>query len=167
RRIAALRVATVLLLSGTAVFAQVSTSSITGVVQDASGAVVSGAKVVATNEDTGVAFTTTTTSAGGYTIASVTPGRYTITITHSGFDSFSSVHNVLATGAPLVLNAQLRVGTVSESVEVESTYQRIETTNATISDIMTTKQVQNLPLNGRNPLSLLTLDRKSTRLNSS
>src|SRR5207248_1672820 len=103
-------------------------------------------------------FTTTTTSAGGYTIASVTPGRYTVTITHGGFDSFSSVHNVLATGAPLVLNAQLKVGAVTESVEVESTYQRLETTNATISDIMTTKQVQNLPLNGRNPLSLLTLE---------
>src|SRR6267378_3072424 len=141
------------------VSAQVSTSSITGAVTDASGAVVAGAKVEAKNEETGVVFNQNTTNSGNYSFASLTPGSYSITVTHPGFQTFSSVHNVLTVGTPLVVDVTLTVGTVGQTVEVvESNYQRLETSNATVSDIMDTKQVQNLPLNGRNPLALLTLE---------
>jgi hypothetical protein len=137
----------------------VSTSSITGVVTDASGAVVAGAKVELKNEDTGTVFNGTTTSAGVYSFASLTPGRYAVTVTQSGFQTFTSLHNVLTVGTPLVIDVALKVGSVGQSVQVvESTYQRIETSNATVSDVMDTKQVQDLPLNGRNPLALLTLE---------
>jgi hypothetical protein len=138
---------------------QVSTSSITGIVTDSSGAVVANAKVDAKNEDTGVVFEQSTTSAGTYTFPSLTPGRYSITVTMSGFQKFTSEHNVLTVGAPLVVDVTLAVGTIGQTVEVvESNYQRLETSNATVSDIMDTKQVQDLPLNGRNPLNLLTLE---------
>jgi len=141
------------------VSAQVSTSSITGAVIDASGAVVAGAKVEAKNEETGVVFNQNTTSSGNYSFASLTPGSYSITLTHPGFQTFRSVHNVLTVGTPLVVDVTLRVGTVGQTVEVvESNYQRLETSNATVSDIMDTKQLQDLPLNGRNPLALLTLE---------
>src|SRR5712691_10857778 len=141
------------------VSAQVSTSSITGVVTDASGAVVANAKVEAKNEDTGVAFEGATTSAGTYSFASLTPGRYTITVTLTGFQTYTSLHNILTVGTPLVVDVSLKVSTIGQTVEVvESNYQRLETSNATVSDIMDTKQVQDLPLNGRNPLSLLTLE---------
>lgn len=139
--------------------AQVSTSSITGVVTDSSGAVVANAKVDAKNDDTGVVFEQNTTTAGTYVFPSLTPGRYSITVTMSGFQTFTSTHNVLTVGTPLVVDVVLKVGTVGQTVEVvESNYERLETSNATVSDIMDTKQVQNLPLNGRNPLSLLTLE---------
>src|SRR5216683_512687 len=138
--------------------AQVSTSSINGAVIDSSGAVVAGAKVEAKNEGTGLVFVQNTTSSGNYSFASLTPGSYTITVTLSGFQVFSSVHNVLTVGTPLVVDVTLRVGTVSQTEVVESNYQRLETSNATLSDIMDTKQVQDLPLNGRNPLALLTLE---------
>jgi carboxypeptidase family protein/TonB-dependent receptor-like protein len=139
--------------------AQVSTSSITGVVTDPSGAVVANAKVEAKNEDTGVVFDQSTTTAGTYGFPSLTPGRYSITVTMPGFQTFSSLHNVLTVGTPLVVDVPLNVGMVGETVEVlESNYQRLETSNATVSDIIDTKQVQNLPLNGRNPLALLTLE---------
>jgi len=139
--------------------AQVSTSSITGVVTDPSGAVVASAKVQAKNDDTGVAYDGITNTSGSYSFASLIPGRYTITVTLAGFQTFSSVHNVLTVGTPLVVDVTLTVGTVGQTVEVvESNYQRLETSNATVSDIMDTKQVQNLPLNGRNPLALLTLE---------
>jgi hypothetical protein len=139
--------------------AQVSTSSITGVVTDSSGAVVANAKVEAKNEDTGVVFTGTTTSAGTYSFASITPGRYAITVTMAGFRTFTGTHNILTVGTPLVVDVILRVSSVGETVEVvESNYERLETSNATISDVVNTKEVQSLPLNGRNPLSLLTLE---------
>lgn len=139
--------------------AQVSTSSITGVVTDSSGAVVANAKVEAKNDDTGVVFEQKTTSAGTYAFPSLTPGRYSITVTMSGFQTFASVHNVLTVGTPLVVDVALKIGAASETVQVvESNYQRLETSNATVSDIMDTKQVENLPLNGRNPLALLTLE---------
>ena len=139
--------------------AQVSTSSINGLVTDVSGAVVANAKVQAKNEDTGVVFEGATTSAGTYSFASLTPGRYSITVTLAGFQTYTSVHNVLTVGTPLVVDVSLKLSTVGQTVEVvESNYQRLETSNATVSDIMDTKQVQNLPLNGRNPLALLTLE---------
>src|SRR5437016_10571981 len=148
------------LLSGVfSLSAQVSTSSITGAVIDASGAVVANAKVEAKNEETGVVFSQNTTSSGNYSFASLTPGSYSITVSLTGFQTFSSIHNILTVGTPLVVDVTLKLGTVGQSVEVvESNYQRLETSNATVSDIMDTKQVQDLPLNGRNPLALLTLE---------
>jgi len=136
---------------------QVSTSRIEGTVTDKSNAVVPGASVQAINESTGVRYDTKTSSSGTYTIPSVTPGLYTITVIVKGFETFTSQHNVLSIGAPVVVNVTLNVGGTTE-VEVQGTYERIETTNAAVSDVMTTQQVKELPLNGRNPLSLLTLE---------
>src|SRR3981189_2591206 len=84
----------VLLLDAPSLHAQVSTSSITGAVTDASGAVVARAKVGARNEETGVTFVQNTTSSGNYSFASLTPGSYSITVTFAGFQSFRSVHNI-------------------------------------------------------------------------
>src|SRR3989442_641502 len=150
----------VLLLLGVSfVSAQVSTSSITGAVTDSSGAMVVNAKIEAKNDDNGVVFEQHTTGAGTYTFSSLTPGSYSITVTMAGFRTFTSTHNILTVGRPLVVDVTLKLGTVGQSVEVvESNYQRLETSNATVSDVMDTKQVQDLPLNGRNPLALLTLE---------
>jgi hypothetical protein len=57
-----------------------------------------------------------------------------------------------------VVNVTLKVGTTTETVEVQGSYERIETTNAAVSDVMTPQQIKELPLNGRNPLGLLTLE---------
>lgn len=148
----------ILLMLATATWAQVSTSHIEGTVVDKTNAVLPDASVKVTNEATGAMYTAKTGSGGNYSIPSLTPGQYTITITHPGFDTFTSAHNVLSVGSPLVLNATMTVGGETQVVQVESSYQRIESTNASISDVLTTKEVQNLPLNGRNPLGLLTLE---------
>ena len=141
-----------------AAWPQVSTSRIEGTVVDNSNAVVPDAAVKATNEGTGVSYDVVTSSSGTYSIPSLTPGSYTITVTAKGFETFTTQHNVLSVGAPLVVNVTLRVGGATEVVEVQGTYERIETTNAAVSDVMTTQQVKELPLNGRNPLGLLTLE---------
>jgi hypothetical protein len=148
----------VVCLFATFFWGQVSTSSIQGSVKDESGAVIAGAKVAATNEATGVDFETVTTAKGDYSLSALPPGNYTITISRDGFRTFSSIHNALLVGAPLVVDGALKVGTASEVITVESTAERIETTNAMISDVVTQREVVTLPLNGRNPLSLITLE---------
>lgn len=137
---------------------QGSTSKITGQALDASGALVPGAKVVATNEASGVTYQMETTSAGAYAFSSVPPGQYTITITKKGFKTFTSAHNALTVGEPLVVDAHLAVGAETETVEVQSSYERINTTSATVSDVISETQLKALPLNGRNPLTLLTME---------
>lgn len=146
----------VLLLS--TAWSQVSTSRIEGTVLDKSGAVVPSASIKVTNEATGISYDSTTSSSGTWTIPSVTPGQYSVTVSHEGFETFTSQHNVLSVGQPLVVNATLTVGGTTQTIEVQSSYQRIETTNAAISDVVTENEVKNLPLNGRNPLGLLTLE---------
>jgi hypothetical protein len=138
--------------------AQISTSTISGAVTDAQGLVVAAARVVATNESTGVTYETKTSSSGDYTLSSLPPGFYKITVVQQGFQSFESVHNPLTVGVPLVVNAALQVGQVSQTVQVESTYARVETTNAMVSDVVTRRAVAELPLNGRNPLNLVVLE---------
>jgi len=154
---AGLVIAGVLLASALA-WGQVSTSGITGVVQDESGAVVPGAKVVAQNEGTGIEYQVTTTSAGVYSIESVPVGNYSIIVTASGFQTFKSVHNVLTVGSDLVVNATLKVGAVTQVVQVEATYARLETTSAMLSGVVSRREVADLPLNGRNPLNLIILE---------
>src|SRR5215472_6312983 len=145
-------------LLGTMAWSQGSTSRVEGIVVDSSGAVVPNASVRVTNEDTGVSYEAKTGSTGTYSIPSLTPGPYTVSATGKGFDTFTSQHNVLSVGAPLVVNPTLKVGAASEVVEVQGAYERIETTNAAVSDVITTEEVKTLPLNGRNPLGLLTLE---------
>ncbi len=150
--------ASVVVLAIAPALAQVSTSNITGVVQDSSGALIAGAKVVVTNEATGVAYEMQTNSSGAYGVSSVPPGSYSVTVSKEGFRTFSSTKNILQVGAPLVVNATLQVGAATETVQVESTYERLETTSSMISDVVTHKEVKELPLNGRNPLTLIALE---------
>lgn len=137
--------------------AQTSTSRITGTVTDQTGAVLPGAIVTAKNEATGVQYTMTTTSAGTYALEALPVGLYTITVEASGFRTFTSTGNVLTVGAPLVVNVTMQVGATTEVIEVVGTYERIETTHAMLSDVVTRRAVVDLPLNGRNPLSLIVL----------
>jgi len=99
-----------LLMLLTASWAQVSTSRIEGTITDKTGAVVSDASVKITNEDTGISYEARTSSSGTYTVPSLRPGVYSITVGHEGFGTFTSQHNVLSVGQPLVVNATLEVG---------------------------------------------------------
>lgn len=137
---------------------QVGTSSITGTVTDASGARVPGATVTAINESTNATNRSTTSTAGTFAFPSLPVGPYTINIESQGFQRFMAQHNVLTVGSPLVLNVALKVGAVTQTVQVEGTYERLQTTNATLSDVVTGRAIRNLPLNGRNPLNLIALE---------
>ncbi len=158
KKLCAVALLMALALFSAGAWAQVSTSSITGTVTDKTGAVIAGARVIVTNEGTGVAHEAHTTEAGVYTFSALGVGSYSVRVEMTGFQKWVSTKNVMNVGSPLVVNATMEIGALTSVVTVESSYQRLETTNAAVSAVITENQVKNLPLNGRNPLSLLTLE---------
>src|SRR5262249_18925537 len=123
-----------------------------------SGAVVPGATVTAKNEATGVTYTQTTTDSGLYSFSSLPVGNYTITVEKQGFKTLLKPNNALQVGEPLVVDGSLEVGSVSETVTVQSGTEQVQTANATIGNVVEQKAIETLPLNGRNPLTLLLLE---------
>jgi len=130
--------------------AQVDTGSIMGIVTDASGAVVNGAKVTLTNEGTGAALSLTTGSDGSYTFSPVRIGSYKIDATAQGFKTVSQTHIVVNVSANVLVNLKLPTGSVSETVEVTGAVPVLQTQDASVGQVMDTRNVNNLPLNGRN-----------------
>jgi hypothetical protein len=147
-----------LALTAAAGFAQTSTSRISGTVTDPSGAVVPGATVTLINEATGVSLTQVTSEAGLFGFPSLSPGIYTVKVELAGFKTAENKGNVLEISSPLVVNVRLQVGGTNEVVSVTGGYEKLETTNAKIGNTIEQKAIESLPLNGRNPLSLLTLE---------
>src|SRR5947209_6876182 len=144
--------------TGLAAFAQIGTSRITGTVTDPTGAVVGGATVTAKNEAIGLAQTQTTTDAGLYAFTSLPAGNYTITIEHSGFKTYQQTGGELKVETPLTVNVQMEVGQQTATVTVQGGTEQIQTSNAAISNVVEQKAIQQLPLNGRNPLNLIALE---------
>src|SRR5579859_7688135 len=140
----------VLTLSAGRLQAQVDTGSITGTATDASGAVVSGAKVTLTNEGTGAVLSTTTGTDGNYTFSPVRIGTYKIDASAQGFKTVSQTHITVDVGANVLVNFKLQPGSVSETVEVTSAAPVLQTQDASVGQVMDTRNVNNLPLNGRN-----------------
>src|SRR6266851_2333280 len=138
--------------------AQTSTSQITGTVRDATGAVVPGAQVTAVNEETGVAYRQQTTPAGLYAFPGLPVGRYTVSADLKGFKTSRSTGNTLQVDTPLTVDIALQVGETSDVVNVEASAEKLQTNNSTMGNVVTEKSVQELPLNGRNPLTLLVLE---------
>ena len=147
-----------LFISVLAAFAQTGTSNITGTVRDTNGAVVPGATVTAKNEATGVASTQTTTDAGLFAFSSLPVGKYTISVEKQGFKTLQKTGNILEVGTPLAVDLALEIGQVSETVTVTGGQEQLQNSNATIGNVVEQKAIVTLPLNGRNPLTLLLLE---------
>ncbi len=138
-------------------FGQAVSGSIVGNVTDDSGAVISGAKVTITETNTGIARNVTTNNEGGYVFTYLLPGRYRIEVERDGFKKFARDGVTLATGERVRINASLVVGNISELVEVSSAAGLLQTESADISQAFEAKKIQELPLNGRNFQSMMTL----------
>jgi carboxypeptidase family protein len=135
----------------------ISTGSIVGTVTDPQGAVISGAKVTITNKGTQQTVTTNTTSAGTYASGALIPGDYVVRIEAQGFTSvdLSVVVQVNTTSSG---NLQLAVGQSSQIVEVQGNEVAVNTEQATVQGVLTSEQIENLPINGRNFLDLAQLE---------
>src|SRR5712691_2747556 len=136
--------------------AQVAGATLSGAVTDAQGGVVPGAKVSARNIATGISTDTTTNTSGAYTIVNLLPADYEVSVSAAGF-STSATKLTLTVGAKQELNLALTVGQITQTVEVTGAAPVVETTNATLSGNVEGKKIQDLPLNGRDWVSLATL----------
>ncbi len=129
----------------------------TGSVNDPTGAVIPGATVTATNEATGVATARPTNSEGFYTIPDLQPGFYTLRAEAQGFKTFVNAHVELTVGYTQRVNFKLEVGAVTQSVTVEGQAPLVDTETDRLSELVTARQVANLPLNGRNVFQMMQL----------
>jgi hypothetical protein len=146
-----------LLLSAFTTFlpAQEFRATLTGTVTDASGAVVPGAEVQAANTDTGQKYTVKTSGSGGYFIPYMLPGLYSVTAAAPGFQKQMRDNVLLDAAKSLGVNFQLQVGSSTQTVEVTSTVPLLENANGSGGTILTGRQLENLPLNGRQVYTLL------------
>ena len=116
----------------TIAFAQVGTGSLNGTVSDPAGAVVAGATVRVTHDETGVATTAITTDAGTYTFPALPVGPYTVNVENPGFKKTVRAGVVIATATRSALDLQLEVGQVSESVNVTAEAPLLQATSSDI-----------------------------------
>ncbi|HXJ40598.1 MAG TPA: carboxypeptidase-like regulatory domain-containing protein, partial [Bryobacteraceae bacterium] len=137
-----------------ALVAQVSTADIVGTVTDASNAVVAGVKVRATNLATDLTYVGASNASGEFTIPLLPAGHYKIEADIAGFKSWTVPDVALTIGERLRVSPRLEVGTMGQSVEVSAEVAALQTDSATIGTIVDQKQVDDLPLNGRNFLLL-------------
>lgn len=136
-------------------WSQVSTGTISGMVSDATGAVVPGAEVVVRHTETGQSRTATTNERGRYVAPQLALGNYEVTARTEGFQTEIRRGITLAVGQEAVVNFALKVGAVSERVEVTGEAPLVETTTATTSGLVNEKMIQELPLNGRSFTDLM------------
>jgi Carboxypeptidase regulatory-like domain/TonB dependent receptor/TonB-dependent Receptor Plug Domain len=130
--------------------AQVDTGSITGIITDASGAVVSGAKVTLTNEGTGTSLSTNTGADGVFDFSPVRIGNYKLDVAAAGFKKAVQIHIAVDVSARVQANFKLDPGAVNETVEVTSAAPVLQSQDASVGQVVDQRSVNNLPLNGRN-----------------
>ena len=144
------------LLVGGQLFAGV-TASISGTVTDATGAVVVGAPVSITNVDTGVATTQSTNGQGFYSFQSVPLGKYTLEIRQTGFKAYLQTGLIVDVNSALTVDVKLQVGGASEKVEVSSAALHVDTESTQMGEVITGKEMTDVPLVSRSYTDLLTL----------
>ena len=157
--------------------------TIRGTVKDASGAVIANAKVTVTDLDTNAARQTNANAAGDFEVFALKSGRYKVSVSATGMNT-QEINEVVVNGSATVgVNVTLRVSGVAEKMEVSAEAVTINTENPTISDTIGHQSVIDLPRDTRDIYSFLylnpnitgadepgdiaSIDRKSTRLNSS
>lgn len=146
-----------LFLGVQATMAQTGRANITGLVTDSQGAMVAGATVTATNNATGVATSATTNDSGVYSIIQVIPGVYTIKAEKEGFAAQVQEKYTLVSEQNAGVNFAIRPGQVNEKVLVEANNELMHTETAELGQTITQEAIVELPLNGRNPASLVFL----------
>jgi hypothetical protein len=139
-----------MLLCVTPLRAQVDAGAILGTVTDASGSAVHGATVTLTNEGTNASLATTTGNDGGYKFTPVKIGNYKLTVTFQGFETITRPHVPVNVGENVVADFTLKPGNVTTTVEVTAAAPVLQSQDASVGQVIDSKSVNDLPLNGRN-----------------
>ena len=130
--------------------AQVDAGSILGTVTDASGSAVRGATVTLVNEGTSATISVPTGPDGGYKFTPVRIGSYKITVTFQGFETIVRPHTTVNVGENVVADFSLKPGNVTTTVEVTAAAPVLQSQDASVGQVVDSRSVNNLPLNGRN-----------------
>jgi len=130
--------------------AQVDAGAILGTVTDASGSAIHGATVTLTNEGTSAALSTTTGNDGIYKFTPVKIGSYKLTVTFQGFETITRPHVPVNVGENVVADFTLKPGNVTTTVEVTAAAPVLQSQDASVGQVIDSKSVNDLPLNGRN-----------------
>jgi hypothetical protein len=148
-----------ILITSSPLYAQstVATGSIEGTLTDPSGAVVQGAKVTITNQDTGQSVRTSTSSAGTYNSGTLVPGNYSVRAEAAGFKTVEE-GVVVRVGVVSGINLSLPVGASNTVVEVAEQSVAVNTEQPSVQGVLNREQIENLPVNGRNFLDLAQLE---------
>lgn len=144
-----------LLLSVPSALPQSNVAAVTGIVSDQSGAALPNCEVVVTNTATGTLSRTQSNAEGVFLVPSLIPGPYAVTFTAQGFNKREVKGIALRTGQQLRLDASLEVGNVAEAIEVTAETEPLQRETVEISQTLTSSDIQNLPLNNRNPYALM------------
>jgi hypothetical protein len=147
----------VLLSFTVAGLAQETTGSIAGMVSDPSGAAIPEAQITAVNIDTNGTYKTTTNPSGNYTLRTLPVGRYKLVAEAAGFKRFEVTGIVTQVNEISHVDVTMQVGAVSEAVEVSANVVSVNTEDASLRTVIDQRRVEDLPLNGRDPVQLMRL----------
>jgi len=131
-------------------YGQRESGTIEGTVTDQSGAVIPGARVTLTNEATDFTINTTTASGGTFSFTPIKIGTYTVSVEYQGFQKEVRPHITVNVQQQVVVDFTLRPGMTTQTVEVTSAVPLLQTQNASVGQVVGGRQVNDLPLNGRN-----------------
>jgi Carboxypeptidase regulatory-like domain len=146
---------TILLLAAGA-FAQVTTSGrLAGTVMDAQGAVVSNAQITVKNNETQTLYTATSNKDGSWTLPSISPGAYTVSVTAAGFKTTVVQDVKVDAGQPTTVNATLETGGVNDQVVVTGGGEVLQNASANVSTTITGRQIHELPFSTRDAMQLV------------
>ncbi len=147
--------------------AQLTTGTIAGTIKDGSGLILPGVTVTIKNIDTGITRTLVSNDRGRYEAPNLSPGKYEVTAVLEGFNTSVRQGIELAVGRTAVIDHALQIGTVSESLIVTGDAPLIETTSATVSTLINSKKVEDLPLVNRDLTQLTFLQPGVVKIPSS
>ncbi|MEP6961092.1 MAG: carboxypeptidase-like regulatory domain-containing protein, partial [Acidobacteriota bacterium] len=140
----------------------VSTSQVSGVVQDVTGAVLPGAEVKLMQTDTGAVRTVLSGADGAYLLSNLPIGPYRMEVSRDGFTKYVQAGIVLNVNTNPAINPMLKIGAVTEQIVVEAVASAVETHSSGIGQVMTHQDIINLPLNSREPAQLILLTGAAT-----
>ena len=147
----------VMFAAAAAGYAQTPDGRISGIVTDPTGAVVPGVEIEVVSEDTGNRVSALSDDQGRYIVPRVPPGRWRVTAKLTGFRTYQRTAVVVGTSEHLALDVRLEVGEIAETVTVSGTPALLETSTSDISQLIESKNVTDLPLNGRRAISISTV----------
>ncbi len=159
----ALVICAVLLAMSSPAGAQVNTVNLSGSVLDPQGLTVKGAHLTVKNQATGAERTATSDANGRYEIVGLPPGDYTMTVEVEGFAVLTNSALTLTLGASAEYNPQLQLKATAQTVRVEASTEVVDTSKTDVSSTITSLQIDNLPINGRNYINFTLLNSQAAR----